>query len=180
MVHLSSLGAQFVHLEKLIEHQSNGQLKPDAYKAMLKSIKGYLQEPEVDEYKLEVVASKIINLGADYEAFVSALVFKTLPDQFTRKELVQLEEELYHYIEKEVYGKGLDKVIAAKLEQHTIMMNPEISESLAKKKALGNWGWLIPHALTQIVVEFILRQINDAILEAKKGNRKGKIRLKKV
>ena len=177
---MNGLGKRFTNLEKLIEHQTNGQLKDSDYKELIQRIKKYLNKPNVDEYKLDVVASKIINLGADYEAFVSALIFKTLPDHFNRKELIDLEEELYGYIEKEVYGKGLDKVIANKLEMHTITQNPQMSESLARKKAMGNWGWLIPHALTQVVVEYILRQINQAVLEAKKGNRKGKIRLKKV
>ena len=177
---LANLKKKFAELEKLIEHQTNKQLKESNYNDLLDRIQVYLDNPQVEDYKLEVVASKIINLGADYESYVSALVFKTLPDHFTRKELVELEEELYAYIEKDVYGKGLDKVIAEKLQQHTITQNPQISESLARKKAMGNWGWLIPHALTQIIIEYILRQINEAVLEAKKGNRKGKIRLKKV
>jgi len=177
---LSGLKKQFAELEKLIAHQTNKQLKESSYNELLQRIQKYLDSPLVEDYKLDVVASKIINLGADYEAYVSALIFKTLPDHFTRKELVELEEELYSYIEKDVYGKGLDKEIAWKLEQHTVAQNPQLSESLARKKAMGNWGWLIPHALTQIVIEYILRQINDAVLEVKKGNRKGKIRLKKI
>ena len=177
---MAILGKKFTELEKLIEHQINAQLKEADYKKLLGKIKRYLNDPGVEEYKLDVLASKIINLGADYEAYVSALIFKTMPDNFSRKELVDLQEELYTYIEKDVYGKGLDNVIASKLEQHTITQNPQLSESLARKKALGNWGWLIPHALTQIVLEFILRQISEAVLEAKKGNRKGKIRLKKM
>ena len=122
----------------------------------------------------------MIQLGANYESYVSALLFKLMPDDFTRKELMSLEEELYRYIEKELYGKGADKIFTAKLIQQTSKLFPDISVTLAEKKAIGNCGWLIPHALMHLIIEAILKKIQMALLEDKKVNRKGKIRIKKM
>ena len=46
---------------------------------------------------------------------------------------------------------------------------------------MGNWGWLLPHALTQLIIEKILELIDQAKNEANKGNKKGRtIRIKKM
>ena len=91
-----------------------------------------------------------------------------MPEKFTKQELVFLEEEIYAYIKKELEGKKLDKTISRKLEEHIIRANPDLSPSMAKKKALGNWGWLLPHALTQLVIDKIIELIDEAVVEANK------------
>ncbi|MFK5984043.1 MAG: hypothetical protein QM479_01275 [Pseudomonadota bacterium] len=170
----------FVEFKKLIDYHVRGQLNSKRNNALYLEISNYLKDPDIDDFKLEVIAIKIIQLGANYESFVSALLFKSMPDNFTRKELLALEAELYRYIEKELYGKGMDKLFTQKLIEQTLIFSPEISPALAEKKAIGNWGWLIPHALTQIVIEAIFKKIQAAILEHKKVNRKGRIRIKKM
>lgn len=171
---------RFVELTKLIDHHVSNQLAAKDIKALYKDIGLYLKDPTVEDFKLEVIAVKVIQLGANYESFVSALLFKAMPDNFTRKELSALEEELYSYIEKELYGKGADKVFTAKLVQQTRKLFPDIPRSMAEKKAVGNWGWLIPHALTQLIIEAVLKKIQMALLEDKKVHRKGRIRIKPV
>jgi len=171
---------RFVELTKLIDHHINKHLATKGINALYKHIGLYLKDPIAEDFKLEVIAVQVIQLGANYESYVSVLLFKSMPDSFTRKELIALEEELYRYIEKELYGKGMDKIFTAKLIQQTIKLFPDISASLAEKKAIGNWGWLIPHALMHLIIEAILKKIQMAILEDKKVNRKGKIRIKKM
>ncbi len=170
---------KFTEFKKLIDHHVNGQLDEKRNAALYKDISTYLKSPLIDDFKLEMIAVKIIQLGANYESFVSALIFKSMPDNFTRLELIALEDELYQYIEKELYGKGIDKTVTTKLIQQTLKSTPDISKSLAEKKAIGNWGWLVPHALSQVIIEAVLKKIKSALLDDKKINRKGKIRLKK-
>ncbi|MDX2504593.1 MAG: hypothetical protein QNL62_08975 [Gammaproteobacteria bacterium] len=120
-------------------------------------------------------------MGVDYEAYVSALIFKTLPDEFTKRELVKLEDEFYSYIEKELYGKGLDRRISEKLIAQISNQYPQLSTTMVEKKAMGNWGWLLPHALTQLVIDRIIELIDTAKVEANKGKKKGRtIRIKKM
>jgi hypothetical protein len=170
---------RFTFLSLLIEHHINKQLDDKQSLALYKDIGDYLASPVIDNFKLETTAVKVIQLGANYEAYISALIFKAMPDSFTRKELVLFEDEITKYIEKDVYGKEIDKLFTQHLVQQTIKLVPETTEKMAEKKATGNWGWLIPYALTQIIIEALLNKIQMAILEDKKVNRKGKIRIKK-
>jgi hypothetical protein len=94
---------RFIELTKLIDHHINKQLAAKDINALYKDIKSYLNDPIAEDFKLEVIAVQVIQLGANYESYVSALLFKSMPDDFTRKELTALEEELYRYIEKELY-----------------------------------------------------------------------------
>jgi len=171
---------RFVELTKLINHHINKQLAAKDINALYKDIESYLNDPIAADFKLEVIAVQVIQLGANYESYVSALLFKTMPDDFTRKELTALEEELYRFIEKELYGKGVDKIFTTKLIEQTIKLFPDTPAKMAEKKAIGNWGWLIPHALMHLIIEAILKKIQMAILEDKKVNRKGRIRIKKM
>ena len=168
-------------LEKLIDFQIKNQLNNEQNKQLYQSISSFLQNPDATDYTLESIAVRIVKMGVDYEAYVSALIFKTLPDEFTKRELVKLEDELYSYIEKELYGKGLDQRICEQLVEQVGKDNPKLNVTMAEKKAMGNWGWLLPHALIQLVVDKIIGLIEDAKVEANKGKKKGrKIRIKKM
>lgn len=178
---MGNLTKQHQFLEKLIDYQIYGHLNKEQTGILYKSIDSFLKEPQASDYTLESIAVRIVKMGVDYEAYVSALIFKTLPDEFTKRELVKLEEEFYSYIEKELYGKGLDKRITVKLIEQISRQNPELNDNMAEKKALGNWGWLLPHALTQLVIDQIIETIDKAKVEANKGKKKGrKIRIKKM
>lgn len=178
---MGKLAKQHQFLEKLIDFQIKNQLNSEQSELLYALIEWFLQDPQATEYTLDLIAIRIVKMGVDYEAYVSALIFKTLPDEFTKRELVKLEDELYSYIEKEIYGKGLDKTISQKLIEQIKKQNPELSQTMAEKKAMGNWGWLLPHALTQLVIDKIIELINNAIIEANKGKKKGrKIRIKKM
>ncbi len=178
MPHLSK---QQQILEQLITYQIRQQLNEEQASALYHKISRFLQEPEATDYTLECIANRIIKMGVDYEAYVSALIFKSLPDEFTKRDLVKLEDEIYAYIEKEIYGKGLDKRLSNKLIELVARDKPELSSSMVEKKALGNWGWLLPHALTQLLIDRIMEFIDQAKTEANRSNRKGrKIRIKKM
>ncbi len=78
------------------------------------------------------------------------------------------------------YGKGLDKRLSDKLIEQVARDKPELSPSMVQKKALGNWGWLLPHALTQLLIDRIMELIDRAKTEANRTKKKGrKIRIKK-
>ncbi|MCU7800106.1 MAG: hypothetical protein KZQ70_08160 [gamma proteobacterium symbiont of Lucinoma myriamae] len=95
--------------------------------------------------------------------------------------MVELEDEFYTYIEKELYGRGLDKRITKKLIEQISKQNPKLNPLMAEKKAMGNWGWLLPHSLTQLVIDQIIEYIDNAKIEANRGKKKGrKIRIKKM
>lgn len=178
---MGNLAKQYQCLEKLTEFQIKNQLNNAQAGQLYQSMAAFLQEPDATDYTLESIATRIVNMGVDYEAYVSALIFKALPDEFTKRELVNLEDELYSYIEKEVYGKGLDQRIGEKLVERIHKDNPKLSDLMAEKKAMGNWGWLLPHALTQLVIDKILELIDNAKTAANKGKQKGrKIRIKKM
>jgi len=178
---MGNLTKQHQFLEKLIDYQIKGHLNKVQTDELYVSIQSFLKEPEASDYTLESIAVRIFKLGVDYEAYVSALIFKMLPDEFTKKELVKLEEEFYTYIEKEVYGKGLDQRITLKLIEQISKQNPNLNEKMVEKKAMGNWGWLLPHALTQLVIDKIIELIDNEKVEANRGKRKGrKIRIKKM
>ena len=178
---MGNLTKQHQFLEKLIDFQIQGHLNDAQIKLLYTSINSFLKKPDATDYTLESIAVRIVKLGVDYEAYVSALIFKTLPDEFTKKELVKLEEEFYTYIEKELYGKGLDQRITLKLIEQIRKQNPKLNESMAEKKAMGNWGWLLPHALTQLVIDQIIESIDYAKTEANRGKKKGRtIRIKKM
>ncbi len=178
MPHLSK---QQQILEQLIDYQIQQQMNKEQANALYRQISKFLQEPEATDYTLECIATRIIKMGVDYEAYVSALIFKSLPDEFTRRELVKLEDEIYSYIEKEIYGKGLDKRLSEKLIELVARDKPGLSPSMVQKKALGNWGWLLPHALTQLLIDRIMELIDRAKTEANRTKKKGrKIRIKKM
>ena len=178
MPHLSK---QQQILEQLIDYQIQQQLNEEQANALYRQISKFLREPEATDYTLECIATRIIKMGVDYEAYVSALIFKSLPDEFTKRELVKLEDEIYAYIEKEIYGKGLDKRLSEKLIEQVARDKPELSPSMVQKKALGNWGWLLPHALTQLLIDRIMELIDQAKTEANRTKKKGrKIRIKKM
>ena len=178
---MARLTKQHQFLEKLIDYQIDNKLNDEQAKRLYQSIAAFLKAPEATDFTLESIANRIVRLSVDYEAYVSALIFKTLPDAFTRRELVKLEDEIYGYIEKELYGKGLDKRIGEKLIAQVSRENPAISTTMAEKKAMGNWGWLLPHALTQLLLDKINELIDAAKTEANKGKQKGrKIRIKKM
>ena len=99
---MGNLTKQHQFLEKLIEYQIKSHLNEQQADILYQSIERFLKEPEASDYTLESIAVRIVKMGVDYEAYVSALIFRTLPDEFTRRELVDLEEELYTYIEKEL------------------------------------------------------------------------------
>lgn len=178
---MGKLEKQHQFLEKLIDYQVINQLNDEQAEILYASIASFLKEPEATDYNLETIAVRIVKMGVDYEAYVSALIFKTLPDEFTKRELLELEDGLYRYIEKQLYGKGLDKRISEKLLQQISRQNPQLNAKMVEKKAMGNWGWLLPHALTQLVIDKIIELIDSAKTEANKGNRKGRtIRIKKM
>ncbi len=178
---MGNLSKQHQFLEKLIDYQIKNHLNNDQTDNLYALIDSFLKSPEASDYTLESIAIRIVKMGVDYEAYVSALIFKTLPDEFTKLELVKLEEELYSYIEKELYGKGLDKRITQQLIEQISKQNPELNKNMAEKKAMGNWGWLLPHALTQLVIDKIVETIDNAKIEANRGKKKGrKIRIKKM
>ena len=178
---MGNLTKQHQFLEKLIENQIKGHLNKKQIDILYASIDSFLKEPETSDYTLESIAVRIVKMGVDYEAYVSALIFKMLPDEFTKRELVKLEEEFYTYIEKELYGKGLDQRITLKLIEQISKQNPGLNDNMAEKKAMGNWGWLLPHALTQLVIDQIIASIDIAKVEANRGKKKGrKIRIKKM
>lgn len=178
---MGQLAKQHQCLEKLIDYQIKNHLDDQQVQALFKEIKSFLQAPDATDYTLSAIATRIIKMGVDYEAYISSLIFKNLPDEFTKKELVKLEDELYSYIEKELYGKGIDNRISQQLIIQLCNQNPKLSEQMAEKKAMGNWGWLLPHALTQLVLDKIIALIDIAKNEANKGKQKGrKIRIKKM
>ncbi len=178
---MHKLSRQHQFLEKLIDCQIENKLNNEQSERLYCDIAEFLSLPQASDYTLESITTRIVKLGVDYEAYISALIFKALPEQFTRKDLLKLEEEIYVYIKKELEGKELDQTISRKLEEHIIKANPKLSPSMAKKKALGNWGWLLPHALTQLVIDKINALISEAVIQANKGHRKGRtIRIKKM
>ncbi len=178
---MANLAKQHSFLEQLIEYQIHEHLNREQAKQLYQNIIVFLREPEASDYTLDSIAVRIVKLGVNYEAYVSALMFKSLPDEFTKRELVKLEDEIYTYIEKEIYGKGLDKRLSNKLIEQVSKDKPELSAVMVKKKALGNWGWLLPHALTQLLIDRIVELIDQAKTEADRGNKKGrKIRIKKM
>ena len=178
---MKNLAKQHQFLEQLVHFQIKDQLNEEQTKGLYAILDSFLKEPEASDYILELIAVRIIKLNVDYEAYVSALIFKTLPDEFTKGDLIHLEDEFYHYIEKELYGKGLDKRLTQKLIEQTIKQNPQMTHSMAEKKALGNWGWLLPHALTQLVMDKIIDSLDNAKTEANRGKKKGRsIRIKKM
>ena len=178
---MAYLSKQHQFLERLINGHTTSVLDAAQTKILYQNLVHYLKAPEASEYTLELIAIRIVKMGVDYEAYVSALIFKMLPNEFTKGELVQIEDEFYQYIEKELYGKGLDKKITEKLIEYIIKQNPKLEPSLAEKKAMGNWGWLLPHALTQLVIDAIMELLEQAKIEANKGKKKGRvIRIKKM
>lgn len=178
---MGNLAKQYDCLEKLIEFQIKNQLNHDQCQQLYQAIAVFLQQPDASDYTLESIAVRIVRMGVDYEAYVSALIFKALPDEFTKRELVKLQDELYSYIEKELFGKGLDQRVSDKLIAQVRKDNPGLNESLAEKKAMGNWGWLLPHAMSQLVIDKIIELIDNAKVAANKGRKKGrKIRIKKM
>jgi len=178
---MGNLPKQYHCLEQLTEFQIKNQLNNEQASQLYQSIAAFLDDPGATDYTLETIAIRIVRMGVDYENYVSALIFKTLPDEFTKRELVKLEDELYSYIEKELYGKGLDQRISEKLVEQVCKDNPGLNDTMAEKKAMGNWGWLLPHALTQLVIDKIVELIDNAKIEANKGKKKGrKIRIKKM
>jgi len=178
---VKKLAQQHQFLQQLITFQIKDQLNESQTARLYNSLNSFLKDPDASDYVLELIAVRIVKLGVDYEAYVSALIFKNLPDEFTKADLVQLEDEFYQYIEKELYGKGLDQRITEKLVAQISKQNPQLEHSMAEKKALGNWGWLLPHALTQLVIDTILETLENAKVEASKANNKGrKIRIKKM
>ena len=178
---MENLGKRHQFLENLINYQIVDQLNDEQSKDLYQLIRDYLKDPTATDYILENIAIRIVKLGVDYEAYVSALIFKTLPDEFTKRELIELEEGLYLFIEKKLYGKGLDKRISKKLIAQIHQQNPKLSAAMVEKKAMGNWGWLLPHALTQLVIDKIVELVDEAKTEANRTKRKGrKIRLKKM
>lgn len=178
---MAYLAGQHHFLEQLIDYQIRDCLNEAQSKTLYSAINAFLKQPDASDYTLEIIAIRIVRLGVDYEAYVSALIFKMLPDEFTKRELVKLEEEFYSYIEKELYGKGLDQRITTTLIEQICRQNPKMDKKMAEKKALGNWGWLLPHSLTQLVLDQIIALIEQAKTEANKGKRKGrKIRIKKM
>lgn len=178
---MGNLAKQHQFLEKLIDFQIKGHLNEEQTDALFVAINSFLKAPDASDYTLESIAVRIVKMGVDYEAYVSALMFKTLPDEFTKGALVELEDEFYTYIEKELYGKGLDKRITQKLIEQISKQNPKLTPVMAEKKAMGNWGWLLPHSLTQLVIDQIIEFIENAKIEANRGKKKGrKIRIKKM
>ena len=178
---MKKLAKQHQFLEKLINFQIKNQLNNEQAGLLFASIEAFLREPEATDYTLDTIAIRIVKMGVDYEAYVSALIFKTLPDEFTKRELVKLEDEFYSYIEKELFKKDLDQRISQKLIEHISKQNPKLNAVMVEKKAMGNWGWLLPHALTQLIIEKILELIDQAKNEANKDNKKGRtIRIKKM
>jgi len=178
---MGRLAKQHQFLEKLIDLQIKGHLDKEQAGVLYAAINLFLKSPDATDYTLESIAVRIVKMGVDYEAYVSALIFKTLPDEFTKGELVNLEDEFYTYIEKELYGKGLDKRITQKLIEQISKQNPKLNQLMAEKKALGNWGWLLPHSLTQLVIDQIIDYMENAKIEANRGKKKGrKIRIKKM
>ncbi|MCK5698151.1 MAG: hypothetical protein KAI02_08320 [Gammaproteobacteria bacterium] len=178
---MKNLEKQHQFLEQLIHFQIQDQFNEEQTKSLYIALNAFLTKPDASDYVLELIAVRIIKLSVDYEAYVSALIFKTLPDECTKAELLQLEEEFYHYIEKELYGKGLDKRLTQKLIEQIIKQNPKITHSMAEKKVLCNWGWLLPHALTQLVMDKIIDLLDNAKTEANRGKKKGRsIRIKKM
>jgi hypothetical protein len=168
-------------LEKLIDCQIMGCLDERQREILYRLIITFLQEPSISEYKLQLIAVQIIKMGVDYELYVSSLIFRMLPDEFTKRELGQLEEELYNFIEKELQGKGFDQRITLELIQQVTKLYPHLNQAMAKRKVLGNWGWLLPHALTQLVINHLMELIDKAKLEANQGkNKKRIIRIKKM
>lgn len=178
---MENLAKQHQFLEQFIAFQIKDILDKTQENELYKSLNSFLKEPEVSDYVLVLIAARIVKLGVDYEAYVSSLIFKSLPDEFSKGQLVQLEAEFYLYIEKELYGKGLDKRLTEKLIAQIKKQNPGLDQSMAEKKAMGNWGWLLPHALTQLVIDRILELLDQAKIEANRGKKKGrKIRIKKM
>ncbi len=178
MIHLSK---QQQILEQLIDYQIHDQLNEEQTSTLYQKIAKFLREPDATDYTLECIATRIIKMGVDYEAYVSALIFKSLPDEFTKRDLVKLEDEIYAYIEKEVYGKGLDKRLSEQLLKQVARDKPQLSPAMVEKKALGNWGWLLPHALTQLLIDRIMEFVDHAKTESNRSKKKGrKIRIKKM
>ncbi|MDX2503858.1 MAG: hypothetical protein QNL62_05215, partial [Gammaproteobacteria bacterium] len=84
---MEKLAKQHQFLEKLIDFQIKNQLNNEQGGSLYKRIAAFLQDPETSDYTLESIAIRIVKMGVDYEAYVSALIFKTLPDEFTKREL---------------------------------------------------------------------------------------------
>jgi len=178
---MDKLGKQHQFLENLIDHQIVGQLNDMQSQLLYQSVGSFLKDPTATDYSIETIAVRIVKMGVDYEAYVSALIFKKLPDQLTKRDLLELEDGLYHYVEKELYGKGLDQRICQKLLAQISLQNPKLDAKTVARKAMGNWGWLLPHAMTQLVIEKIAELIDNAITEANRSKTKGrKIRIKKM
>ncbi|MCU7837722.1 MAG: hypothetical protein KZQ83_21090 [gamma proteobacterium symbiont of Taylorina sp.] len=178
---MEKLGKQHQFLEKLIDGQIINRLDDQQAQLLYQSIQSYLKTPDATEYSLESIAARILKMGVDYEAYVSALIFKILPVEFTKRDLLDLEEGLYRYVEKEFYGKGLDQRICKKLLALLSLQNPDLDAKMVERKAMGNWGWLLPHALTQLVIDKIVELVDNAVTDANRSKTKGrKIRIKKM
>ena len=124
---MKKLSKQHQFLQKLIDYQVENKLNTEQSEKLYRDISTFLSSPQASDYVLETITTRIVKLGVDYEAYISALIFKNLPEQFTKQELVCLEEEIYAYIKKELEGKKLDKTISRKLEEHIIRANPDLS-----------------------------------------------------
>ncbi|MBF0264562.1 MAG: hypothetical protein HQL46_04765 [Gammaproteobacteria bacterium] len=155
-------------------------LTEEETKACVDKILQFLNEPVIESYKLSVIANKLMVISADYDDYVSVSIFKALPDNFTLIQLQKLQEQLYQYISDFVIGSDLDQAFSQVLIEETQKKYLDLKQEQARQKALGNWGWLLPHALMQLIIEQVNEIIKQATLDNKKKNRKGRIRIKKM
>jgi len=155
-------------------------LTDEELKLCHKQIKEFLNQPEIAQYKLSVIANKLMTISADYDDYVSVSIFKVLPDNFTLLQLKKLQEQLYQYISETVIGSPLDQAFTEVLIAETQKKYSDLNKDKVKQKALGNWGWLLPHALMQLIIEQINDYIKQATLDNKKKHRKGRIRIKQM
>ena len=166
-------------LHELVTHRVSA-LNDKQKKSVSTAIARFIKKPSVDDYKLSVIANKMIAINTDYDDYVSVSIFKQLPDFYTLKMLAELEEKLYLFIKANILGSPLDKNFTSILIKETMHKFPDLNLAHAKQKALGNWGWLLPHALMHIIIDYVNDIINRALLEDKKTHRKGRIRIKKI
>ena len=171
---------QFRELKKLIDYHIGSKLQGIALQDLSARINQFLRQPTLDDYYVEVLVHRLLQLGADFEYYVQAYMFKSMPDDYTRRELSLLEDELFAYIEKKLIGKPLEQKITHQLIAQLHQQQPEMSKEKCHQKAMGNWAWLIPHMLILIIMQQLFRLIKDAILKDKQVNRKGRIRIKKM
>ena len=148
--------------------------------SVYKEILGTINSPQVSDHMLETIIAKMMAIGTDYDHFVSVYIFIKLPDDYTKMQFQQLQDELFHFIEKEYNSKNLDKKFTQKLIELTELKFPQLNKKQVVNKALGNWAWLLPHAYMMLVIEKILKIVSSAVLDDKMKNRKGRIRIKKI